>query len=82
MKLPRRSFLHLAAGAAAFTTAPRIAGAQTYRHGRYILMLALQQAAQTTFQRDSWVNGCPSVSVSHSLSRIGPARVAMSPPSS
>ena len=30
MKLPRRSFLHLAAGAAALPTAARIAQAQTY----------------------------------------------------
>src|ERR1700726_4114389 len=30
MKLPRRKFLHLAAGAAMFPALPRIAGAQTY----------------------------------------------------
>ncbi len=30
MKLPRRKFLHLAAGAAAFPTLPRLAWAQTY----------------------------------------------------
>jgi tripartite-type tricarboxylate transporter receptor subunit TctC len=30
MKLPRRRFLHLAAGAAALTAVSRIAGAQTY----------------------------------------------------
>jgi tripartite-type tricarboxylate transporter receptor subunit TctC len=30
MKLPRRAFLHLAAGAASLTAASRIAGAQTY----------------------------------------------------
>jgi tripartite-type tricarboxylate transporter receptor subunit TctC len=30
MKFPRRKFLHLAAGAAALSVAPRIAGAQTY----------------------------------------------------
>src|SRR5262245_29624398 len=30
MKLPRRQFLHLAAGAAALPTAPRIAQAQAY----------------------------------------------------
>jgi hypothetical protein len=30
MKLPRRRFLHLAAGAAAFSAAPDIAPAQTY----------------------------------------------------
>jgi len=30
MKLPRRNFLHLAAGAAALPTASRIAWAQTY----------------------------------------------------
>jgi tripartite-type tricarboxylate transporter receptor subunit TctC len=30
MKLPRRDFLHLAAGAAALSVVPRIASAQTY----------------------------------------------------
>jgi hypothetical protein len=30
MKLPRRNFLHLAAGAAALLAVPRIATAQTY----------------------------------------------------
>jgi len=30
MKLPRRNFLHLAAGAAALLTLPRIARAQAY----------------------------------------------------
>ena len=30
MKLPRRKFLHLAAGAAALPALPRMAGAQTY----------------------------------------------------
>ena len=30
MKLPRRNFLHLAAGAAALPALPRIAWAQTY----------------------------------------------------
>src|SRR6202166_864819 len=30
MKLPRRQFLHLAAGVAALPAMPRIAGAQTY----------------------------------------------------
>ena len=30
MKLPRRSFLHLTAGAAAFPAVSHIAGAQTY----------------------------------------------------
>jgi hypothetical protein len=30
MKLPRRAFLHLAAGAAALAVVPHIAGAQTY----------------------------------------------------
>jgi hypothetical protein len=30
MKLPRRNFLHLAAGAAALPALPRIARAQTY----------------------------------------------------
>ena len=37
MKLPRRQFLHLAAGAAALPTVSRVAGAQAYptRNGQY-----------------------------------------------
>jgi hypothetical protein len=34
MKLPRRRFLHLAAGAAAFPTISHFAWAQTTRHDR------------------------------------------------
>jgi tripartite-type tricarboxylate transporter receptor subunit TctC len=30
MKLPRRNFLHLAAGAAALSALPRVAGAEAY----------------------------------------------------
>src|SRR5215475_12776112 len=39
MKLPRRKFLHLAAGAAALPALPRIAGAQTYpnRYVRFVV---------------------------------------------
>jgi hypothetical protein len=33
MQLPRRTFLHLAAGAAALPTVSRIASAQAYRSG-------------------------------------------------
>ena len=42
MKLPRRKFLHLAAGAAALTVMPRFASAQTYpnRPVRIIVGLA------------------------------------------
>src|SRR5262245_58561310 len=39
MKLPRRRFLHLAAGAAALSAMPRIAGAQAYpnRYVRFVV---------------------------------------------
>src|SRR5438105_8309431 len=49
MKLPRRRFLHLAAGAAALPAASQVAGAQTYptRPVRIIIPLPAGQATDT-----------------------------------
>ena len=48
MKLPRRTFLHLAAGAAALPAVPRIARAQTIRRGRCAWSLDLLLGAWST----------------------------------
>ena len=55
MKLPRRQFLHLAAGAAALPTFSRMARAQAYptRPVRLIVPLALAGASDIT-ERDLW----------------------------
>jgi hypothetical protein len=45
MKLPRRQFLHLAAGAAALPAVSRIASAQAYPRGPYTSSSALLPAA-------------------------------------
>ena len=45
MKLPRRQFLHLAAGAAALPTISRIAKAQTYPMRPVRLPVALEKSA-------------------------------------
>ena len=51
MKLPRRAFLHLAAGAAALPAASRIARAQAYPSRRCASWLASRPAAQVTSSR-------------------------------
>jgi hypothetical protein len=65
MKLPRRQFLHLAAGAGALPAVSRFAWAQAYP-SRPVPFL---QARQPTPSRGSWVNRCRSGSGSHSSLR-------------
>ena len=48
MKLPRRKFLHLAAGAAALPAVSRIARAQTYPSRPVRITSALRLAARPT----------------------------------
>jgi hypothetical protein len=48
MKLPRRKFLHLAAGAAALPTVSRVTWAQTYPTRQCASLFPLLQAAHST----------------------------------
>ena len=49
MKLPRRKFLHLAAGAAALPAMSRVARAQAYPMRPVRIIVGLLPAAETTF---------------------------------
>ena len=81
MKLPRRTFLHLAAGAAALPVLFRASrGRKPIRRGRCGSSLGWPRAAHSTSSRASWVNGCRNGSVSHSSSRTGRAHAPISPP--
>ena len=51
MKLPRRKFLHLAAGAAAFPVVPPIARAQTYPSRPVRLMVGSPPGDSSTSSR-------------------------------
>ena len=81
MKLPRRQFLHLAAGAAALPAVSRIARAQAYpsRPVRLIVAICRRRRARHSRAPDR-VNGCRSGSASHSSSRTGRAPAAISAP--
>ena len=52
MKLPRRHFLHLTAGVAAFPALSRVAWAQTYPTQPLRLILGYPQAARLTLPLD------------------------------
>jgi tripartite-type tricarboxylate transporter receptor subunit TctC len=77
MKLPRRTFLHLAAGAAALPTMSRLAWAQAYptRPVRIIVGQAAGSGSDTVARLIG-----QSVSVSHSWWRTGQAPAETSPP--
>ncbi len=79
MNLPRRQFLHLAAGGAALPAIPHSAWAQTYptRPVRIIVGFPAGVAPRHS-SRGSSVNGCRNGSVSQSSSRTGRALAAMS----
>ena len=79
MKLPRRQFLHLAAGAAALPAVSRFAWAQAYPTRPVRLIAGFPPGGVVdVFARRS-VNGCPSASVNQSSSRTGPVLAAISP---
>ena len=75
MKLPRRQFLHLAAGAAALPAVSRIARAQAYpsRPVHIIVGFPGGSASDTTAR---FVSGYRSAWASHLSSRTGRARPA------
>jgi hypothetical protein len=80
MKHPhRRQFLHLAAGAAALPAVSRIASAQTYPTRPVRWIVGFHLGDQSTFPRARLLSGCPSGSVSYSLSRSGLVRAAILP---
>jgi len=66
MTLPRRRFLHLAAGAAVLPAASRIARAQAYPSRPVRIIVPFPEAKQPTPSRASWVNRCRSGLGSHS----------------
>ena len=66
MKVPRRKFLHLAAGAAALPAVSRVAWAEAIRHARCISSLASHRAAAPTSLRVYWGSGCRYGSVTRS----------------
>jgi tripartite-type tricarboxylate transporter receptor subunit TctC len=82
MTLPRRTFLHLAAGAAALPAVPRVTWAQTYpvRPVRMIVGFAAGQAIDILARLvGQWLSGD---SLSNSSSKTDRAPVAISAPKS
>jgi hypothetical protein len=64
MKLPRRNFLHLVAGAAALPAVSRIAAAQAYPTRPATMVVTFPPAADPTFWRESLALASPSFWVS------------------
>jgi hypothetical protein len=79
MKLPRRKFVHLAAGAAALPAVSRVATAQAYptRPVRIIVPFPAGQASDTIARR---VNRCRSGSGRHSSLKTERVPAAISAP--
>ena len=78
MKLPRRKFLHLAAGAAALPFAPHIARAQAYPSRPVRWIVGFPPAEQPTSPLASLANGCRNGSVSPLSLRTVPVPAAIS----
>jgi hypothetical protein len=69
MKLPRRKFLHLAAGAAAIPAVTRVARAESYPTKPVRMIVGFTAGGRTTSSRARSVKGCLSVSANNSSSR-------------
>ena len=80
MKLARRQFLHLAAGAAALPAFAASLGRKPIRRGRCALLLLSPLGAQMTSLRACLVSGYPSGLDNRLLSRTDRALVAQSAP--
>ena len=78
MKLPRRQFLHLAAGAAVLPAVSRFGWAQAYPTQPVRIIVGFAAGSATTSPRASWPNGCRSASANNSSSRTGRAPAAIS----
>jgi hypothetical protein len=76
MKLPRRNFLHLAAGAVAMPAVSRIALAQTYPTRPVRIVVGFPAGGGADLAARMIGNGCQSGSVTHSSSRTDQERVA------
>ena len=80
VKLPRRRFLHLSAGAAALPAASRVASALDIQRGRCICSSAMPPGGPLDISARLMAQCSLSDSASHLSSRIGQAPEAMSRP--
>jgi tripartite-type tricarboxylate transporter receptor subunit TctC len=71
MKLPRRNFLHLAAGAAALPAISRVARAQTYPTRSVRIIVGYAAGGAPDILARLMGNGCPTGSANRSSSRTG-----------
>jgi tripartite-type tricarboxylate transporter receptor subunit TctC len=80
MKLPRRQFLHLAAGAAALPAVSHIARAQNYPSRPMHIIVGFPAGTSADIFARLMANGCRSGSGSNSSSTPGRVPAAISPP--